>query len=147
MSQIATEPHSTKPYDDLVAWGMQTDAETMLCDADAPHQVADEQEAIRLCRSLACPVLVIAGDQDKIVPPERARRIAELTSAELLVIEGGGHAPHVRYPVVANHAIRNFVDGPRKQARWPARTAALLCAVDLLADCSATSSGTWPSPR
>jgi len=26
MSQIATEPHSTKPYDDLVEWGMQTDA-------------------------------------------------------------------------------------------------------------------------
>ena len=38
MSQITTEPHSTKPYDDLVEWGMQTDAETMLCDADAPHR-------------------------------------------------------------------------------------------------------------
>jgi pimeloyl-ACP methyl ester carboxylesterase/UDP:flavonoid glycosyltransferase YjiC (YdhE family) len=122
MSQITTEPHSTKPYDDLVEWGMQTDAETMLCDADAPQQVADEHEAIRLCRSLACPVLVIGGEQDKIVPPERTRRIAELTSAELLVIEGGGHAPHVRYPVAVNHAIRNFVDGmvhrQRKQAVW-----------------------------
>src|SRR5580704_15994261 len=124
MSQIATEPHSTKPHDDLVEWGMQTDAETMLCDADAPQQVADEQEATRLCRSLACPVLVVGGDQDKIVPPGRTRRIAELTGAELLVIEGGGHAPHVRYPVAVNHAIRNFVDGmvrrQRKQAVWPA---------------------------
>ncbi|HEY6312173.1 MAG TPA: alpha/beta fold hydrolase [Streptosporangiaceae bacterium] len=124
MSQITTEPHSTKPYDDLVEWGMQTDAETMLRDADAPQQVADEQEAIRLCRSLACPVLVIGGDQDKIVPPERARRIAELTSAELLVIEGGGHAPHVRYPVAVNHVFRDFVDRvvhrPRKQATWQA---------------------------
>jgi pimeloyl-ACP methyl ester carboxylesterase/UDP:flavonoid glycosyltransferase YjiC (YdhE family) len=124
MSQITSEPHSTKPYDDLVEWGLQTDAETMLCDADAPQQVADEQDAIRLCRSLACPVLVIGGDQDKIVPPERARRIAELTSAGLLVIEGGGHAPHVRYPVAVNHAIRNFVDGivprPRRQTVWPA---------------------------
>jgi len=42
MSQVATEPHSTKPYDDLVEWGMQTDAETMLCDADAPQQIAVE---------------------------------------------------------------------------------------------------------
>jgi hypothetical protein len=42
MSQVTTEPHSTKPYDDLVGWGMQTNAETMLCDADAPQQVADE---------------------------------------------------------------------------------------------------------
>jgi hypothetical protein len=38
MSQITTEPHSTKPYDDLVGWGMQTDVETMLCDADAPSR-------------------------------------------------------------------------------------------------------------
>jgi pimeloyl-ACP methyl ester carboxylesterase/UDP:flavonoid glycosyltransferase YjiC (YdhE family) len=124
MSQIATEPHSTKAYDDLVEWGMQTDAATMLCDADAPNQIADEQGAVRLCRALTCPVLVIGGDQDKIVPPERARRIAELTGAELLVIEGGGHAPHVRYPVVVNHAIRAFVDGlvPRRPTptRWQA---------------------------
>jgi pimeloyl-ACP methyl ester carboxylesterase/UDP:flavonoid glycosyltransferase YjiC (YdhE family) len=124
MSQIATEPHSTKPYDDLVEWGMQTDAATMLCDADAPRQIADEREAVRLCRSLACPVLVIGGDQDKIVPPERTRRIAELTGAELLVIEGGGHAPHVRYPVAVNHAIRDFADRlvprPRRQAAWQA---------------------------
>jgi pimeloyl-ACP methyl ester carboxylesterase/UDP:flavonoid glycosyltransferase YjiC (YdhE family) len=121
MSQVATDPHSTKAFDDLVEWGMQTDAETMLCDADAPH-ISDEKEVVRLCRALACPVLVIGGDQDKIVPPERARRIAELTGAELLVIEGGGHAPHVRYPVAVNHAIRDFVDGVArrapKQATW-----------------------------
>ena len=124
MSQITSDPHSTKAYDDLVEWGMQTDAETMLCDADAPQQIADEREAVRLCRSLACPVLVIGGDQDQIVPPQRARRIAELTSAELLVIEGGGHAPHVRYPVAVNHAIRDFADRlvsrPRTQAAWQA---------------------------
>ena len=123
MSQIASEPHSTKAYDDLVEWGMQTDAETMLCDADAPH-ISDEREAVRLCRSLDCPVLVIGGDQDKIVPPERMRRIAELTNAELLVIEGGGHAPHVRYPVAVNHAIRDFAGRvaprPRQPATWPA---------------------------
>ncbi len=124
MSQITTEPHSTKPYDDLVEWGMQTDAETMLCDADAPQQITDEAEAARLCRELACPVLVIGGDQDKIVPPERARRIAELTNAGLLLIEGGGHAPHVRYPVAVNHAIRDFVDRwvppPPKRTAWRA---------------------------
>jgi pimeloyl-ACP methyl ester carboxylesterase/UDP:flavonoid glycosyltransferase YjiC (YdhE family) len=124
MSQIATEPHSTKPYDDLVEWGLQTDADTMLCDADAPHQIADEAEAAQLCHALTCPVLVIGGDRDKIVPPERARRIAELTSAELLVIEGGGHAPHVRYPVAVNHVIRDFANGlvprRRKQAPWQA---------------------------
>jgi pimeloyl-ACP methyl ester carboxylesterase/UDP:flavonoid glycosyltransferase YjiC (YdhE family) len=124
MSQIATEPHSTKTYDDLVEWGMQTDAATMLCDADAPREIADEAEAARLCGSLTCPVLVIGGDQDKIVPPERTRRIAELTNAELLVVRGGGHAPHVRYPVAVNHAIRAFADrvvpGRQRHAPWQA---------------------------
>src|SRR5579859_1905426 len=122
MSQIACEPHSTKPYDDLVEWGMQTDAGTMLCDADAPDRLVDETEAAALCRALACPVLVIGGDHDRIVPPARARRIAELTRAGLLVIEGGGHAPHVRFPVAVNHAIRDFVDRvtprPPKTAVW-----------------------------
>jgi pimeloyl-ACP methyl ester carboxylesterase/UDP:flavonoid glycosyltransferase YjiC (YdhE family) len=122
MSQIATEPHSTKPYDDLVEWGMQTDAETMLCDADSPRQIPDEAEAVRLCRSLTCPVLVIGGDQDKIVPPARTQRIAELSGADLLVIHGGGHAPHVRFPVSVNHAIRHFVDRlvyrPQKRTAW-----------------------------
>ncbi|HEX9063744.1 MAG TPA: alpha/beta fold hydrolase [Streptosporangiaceae bacterium] len=124
MSQIAIEPHSTKAYDDLVEWGMQTDAETMLYDADAPQRITDEAEASRLCRALTCPVLVIGGDQDKIVPPDRVRRIAELTSAELLVVEGGGHAPHVRYPVVVNHTIRDFalrlVPRRRQPAAWQA---------------------------
>jgi pimeloyl-ACP methyl ester carboxylesterase/UDP:flavonoid glycosyltransferase YjiC (YdhE family) len=124
MSQIACEPHSTKVHDDLVEWGMQTDAETMLCDADAPQQIADEATATQLCRSLTCPVLVIGGDQDKIVPPERVRRIAGLTGADLLVIEGGGHAPHVRFPVAVNHAIRDFADQlvPRrgKRTAWQA---------------------------
>jgi pimeloyl-ACP methyl ester carboxylesterase/UDP:flavonoid glycosyltransferase YjiC (YdhE family) len=123
MSQIASEPHSTKPFDDLTEWGMQTDAETMLCDADAPQRLEDEAATVELCRSLACPVLVIGGDQDKIVPPGRARRIAELTRADLLVIQGGGHAPHVRFPVAVNHAIRDFVDRvvprPRKTS-WQA---------------------------
>lgn len=124
MSQIACEPHSTKVHDDLVEWGMQTDAETMLCDADAPQHIADEATATQLCRSLTCPVLVIGGDQDKIVPPERTRRIAGLTGADLLVIEGGGHAPHVRYPVAVNHAIRDFADRlvprDRKRTVWQA---------------------------
>jgi pimeloyl-ACP methyl ester carboxylesterase/UDP:flavonoid glycosyltransferase YjiC (YdhE family) len=124
MSQIATEPHSTKPYEDLVEWGMQTDAEIMLCDADAPRQIADEKQAVQLCRALNCPVLVIGGDQDRIVPHERTRLIAELTAAELLVIEGGGHAPHVRYPVVVNHAIRDFADRlerrPPRPVSWQA---------------------------
>ncbi len=125
MSQVVPEAHSTKVYDDLVEWGLQTDAGTMLCEAvaDAERGPRDEEEAVGLCRSLSCPVLVITGDHDRIAPTEYAHRIAELTGCDLLVVAGAGHAPHARFPVVVNHAIRDFVDRvvprPRKQAVWP----------------------------
>lgn len=109
-SNVASEPHSTKLYDDLMGWGRQTDASTMLCTIDAPELFSDVAEVEDILRKLTCPVLAIAGDQDRIVPTERTHRLAELTDAELLIIEGGGHAVHARYPVVVNRAIKDFVD-------------------------------------
>jgi predicted glycosyltransferase len=38
----------------------------------------------------------------------RSEAIAELTGAELVVIEGGGHVPLARDPVKVNHLIRDF---------------------------------------
>lgn len=37
------------------------------------------------------PVLVVAGDRDRIVPLELSRRVATAIDADLLVIEGAGH--------------------------------------------------------
>jgi pimeloyl-ACP methyl ester carboxylesterase/UDP:flavonoid glycosyltransferase YjiC (YdhE family) len=117
--QVASDPHSTKLHDDLRGYGLQTDAATMLCDADARRFPYDAEQSAQLCRDLTCPVLVVCGDGDRIVPPERGRLVAELTGGTLLEIHGSGHAPHARYPVVVNHAIREFVD--RLTAR-PKRT-------------------------
>jgi hypothetical protein len=66
---------------------------------------------------------VVTGDQDRITPTEYAHRIAELTGGDLLVVADAGHAPHARFPVVVNHAIRDFTDRlvPRpRQATWQA---------------------------
>jgi pimeloyl-ACP methyl ester carboxylesterase/UDP:flavonoid glycosyltransferase YjiC (YdhE family) len=125
MSQVVPEAHSTKVYDDLVEWGLQTDADTMLCEAVADDERGprDDKEAVELCRSLSCPVLVVTGDQDRITPTEYAHRIAELTGGDLLAVVGAGHAPHARFPVVVNHAIRDFTDRlvPRpSQTTWQA---------------------------
>jgi len=120
-ANVANEPHSTKIREDLVGWGLQTDPQTLICtiDADDPFQdLAFAEDAIR---ALTCPVLTITGDQDQIVPTERSRRFAELCDAELLVVDGGGHSPQTRYPVVINHAIKSFVDrvSPRPAAtQW-----------------------------
>lgn len=124
-SQVASDPHSTKVFDDLVGWGLQTDAPTMLCTVDAPSRLDDVQAAEAAITALRCPVLAITGDDDHIVPTQRAHRLVDLCGGDLLVIEGGGHSVQARYPVRVNLAIRAFVDRvvpprPRRQAWTPA---------------------------
>jgi pimeloyl-ACP methyl ester carboxylesterase/UDP:flavonoid glycosyltransferase YjiC (YdhE family) len=109
-SQALHEPHSTKVFDDLVGWGLETNARTMLCTVDAPSTWPSRAAEEDACRNLSCPVLVIVGDHDGIVADGPSHRLAELTGGDLLVIEGGGHTVMARHPVVVNLAIRDFVD-------------------------------------
>ena len=45
------------------------------------------------------PVLVITGDDDRIVPPEASEKIAdEISHAELVVISNAGHLPQEETP-------------------------------------------------
>jgi pimeloyl-ACP methyl ester carboxylesterase/UDP:flavonoid glycosyltransferase YjiC (YdhE family) len=124
-ARMTTEAHSTKVYDDAVSWGKETDARTMLTEAAAdagPVGAATLERREQMCRDLGIPVLAICGDRDEIVPPDNTRRFAELTGADLLVIEGAGHVPHARHPVVVNQAVRAFVDRvvppPPRRTPW-----------------------------
>jgi pimeloyl-ACP methyl ester carboxylesterase/UDP:flavonoid glycosyltransferase YjiC (YdhE family) len=120
MSNVASEPHSTKLYDDLVGWGLQTDADTILCtiDArDAGEDPYDVEMATAGFKALRRPTLTIVGDQDRIVSPQVGVHVAELTGGDLLLLEDGGHAVQARHPVVVNHAIRDFVHRIRRPRR------------------------------
>jgi pimeloyl-ACP methyl ester carboxylesterase len=97
VSTIFTEPHSTKPIEDGVGWGLETDAETMIATMDAPELTPEEAQ--ELCRRVRCPVLVIYGEHDAITSVSRGAAFAEQTGGELVVLEGSGHAPHIRDPV------------------------------------------------
>jgi predicted glycosyltransferase len=44
--------------------------------------------------------------------------MAEQTGGDLVVLEGSGHAPHIRDPVKVNLLLRDFVVPPRSAARW-----------------------------
>ena len=122
IGKIATEPHSTRVVEEGITWGLQTDGPTMVRSEDAARSAHTRtlEQRQELCRSLTCPVLVICGDRDEIVPAARSVRAAELAGADLLVIEGAGHMPHLRHPVVTNHAIRRFVE--RVSPRAPRAT-------------------------
>ena len=54
-------------------------------------------------------MLLVHGTADRCQPIERAHRLAELTSAPLVVVEGAGHMIPGRHPVLANLLIRDFV--------------------------------------
>ncbi|MGH9166774.1 MAG: alpha/beta fold hydrolase [Acidimicrobiia bacterium] len=121
-----TEPHSTKPIEDCVGWGLETTGELLGTDANAP--TPDPETFSEWARRAACPVLVIQGDEDALIPHERGRLLAELTGGTLATIEGGGHIPDARDPVKVNLLIRDFVELlppspalPRKRGRGAAR--------------------------
>jgi len=56
------------------------------------------------------PVLVITGDDDRIVPTEQSVRLAgELPNAELVVIPACGHVPHEECPAPVLEAMASFL--------------------------------------
>ena len=111
MSKMFTEPHSTKPIEDCIGWALETDAETLIATQEGPGLTPEEARA--LSRLVRCPVLVIHGENDAIASVTRGAAFAEQTGGELVVLEGSGHAPHVRDPVKVNLLLRQFVAPPR----------------------------------
>jgi pimeloyl-ACP methyl ester carboxylesterase/predicted glycosyltransferase len=109
MSQVFTEPHSTKPLEDGVAWGLDTTAETLLLTVPAVAEPA-AADAEAVCRQVRCPVLIVHGDQDGIVPYDIGVALARWTGGQMVTIHGGGHAPTLRDPVQVNLLIRNFAE-------------------------------------
>jgi pimeloyl-ACP methyl ester carboxylesterase/predicted glycosyltransferase len=121
IGELFSEPHSTKQREDAVGWAMETSPETVLAYEDAPPGSSSKEDTEQLLRRVRCPVLAIHGDQDRCLPLSWSERIAELTGADLLVIEGAGHCPHGREPVVVNHAIRDFANRFRQEPAPPRR--------------------------
>src|ERR1700677_4316219 len=114
-AQMFNEPHSTKPTEDCVGWGLETTAETLIAtEVDG----LDQKTARELCGRVRCPVLVIQGTADAITGPGRGIALAEATGGDLVLLEGSGHGPHVRDPVRVNLLLRDFAVPPRPRPRW-----------------------------
>jgi pimeloyl-ACP methyl ester carboxylesterase/predicted glycosyltransferase len=114
-SQMFTEPHSTKQIEDCVGWGLETAPATLVATRLAINM--GEEETRALCARVRCPVLVVQGTEDAITGPSRGIALAEETGGSLVLIEGSGHAPHVRDPVKINLLLRDFV-APPSPTRW-----------------------------
>jgi pimeloyl-ACP methyl ester carboxylesterase len=101
-TQVVHEAHSTKLMEDLLSWSATTDGETLVRAeiARTPPSALEEQ-----CASVACPVVVVHGTEDHIIPYEHGVRLAELTGGRLVTFEGSGHVPHARDPVAVNRLL------------------------------------------
>jgi pimeloyl-ACP methyl ester carboxylesterase len=107
-SQCFPEPHSTKPIEDSVGWGLESSPDVLIAESYAPE--SDEATVRAWCAASRCPVLVVHGSDDRISPVRRGRGLAEATGGALVVLEGAGHIPLARDPVRVNLLLREFVE-------------------------------------
>ncbi len=115
--EMYPEPHSTKQIEDTVAYALDGRVETFLMD-DSPPMVDNEDEIAAVCAQVRCPIVVVMGSLDNCQPFERAVRTAELTGAELVVLERSGHIPMARRPIKVNRMIAEFAGNGA--VSWPA---------------------------
>jgi pimeloyl-ACP methyl ester carboxylesterase/predicted glycosyltransferase len=114
LSTMFPEPHSTKPIEDGVGWGLETTGETLVL-TDVGLEAGEAGEVARRVR---CPVLVVHGERDGMADLSRGIALAEHTGGQLVVLEGSGHAPHLRDPVKVNLLLRDFLKPAPPPRRW-----------------------------
>lgn len=115
-----TEPHSTKQFEDSIAWALETTPETLALTMESPG--LDRDTIDDLMARVHCPLLVTQGDRDELIPGDRGEAFAEATGAELVELVDVGHCPHARHPVRFNDLLHDFAarayGRPAKAAPW-----------------------------
>ncbi len=120
--QCASDPHSTKLFDDLQGWALETTGQIInYTGTNAPSFDAAEIEVA--VRAISCPTLIIHGTGDRVIAHESGAILQKMIrGAELVTLDGAGHVPMGRYPVKINELIKNFADRvygiQRSQAEW-----------------------------
>ncbi len=116
--QCFSEPHSTKPIEDCVGWGLETSAEDLIRSHNSAG-IGPRERVVEVAGRVRCPVLVIHGDGDRIIPHGAGAELARLTGGRLVTVRGGGHITNARDPVLVNLLLREFVrslPGPAAEA-------------------------------
>ena len=73
--------------------------------------ISERPDSTAQLRTIACPSLVIVGDQDGLTTPADARRIADgIPGARLEVIPEAGHLSNLEAPDSFNRALGSFLE-------------------------------------
>ena len=121
---VFSEPHSTKPAEDGIGWAHQISPDVLIATMYAPKWGESARDLRTAAAAVRCPVLVIHGTDDEVVPVRNGEELAGLLGADLLLIESGGHCPQVRDPSVVNRTIAEFTDRVTPAAQRPPRRTA-----------------------
>jgi pimeloyl-ACP methyl ester carboxylesterase len=114
-SRCFTEPHSTKQIEDCVGWGLEIGAETLALGEYTRGLSGDE--TLSLAARVACPVLVIVGDEDAITGMGPGVALSDaVPHGRLEVLAGAGHVPDARDPVRINLLIHDLVRSLEEEA-------------------------------
>lgn len=77
---------------------------------DQEEMPKDQAEAVELAGSIACPTLIVGGDNDPAFPVRRGLELWErIPDSELLILPRAGHFPHRTMPSVFNEVLLNFL--------------------------------------
>ena len=117
MRMCISAPHSTKAIDDMVAWGHETNPETLMAGRDARGW----RDPLELAPFISCPVLILHGSDDRVIPVECGFQLHQaFPNSRLVIVEQGSHVTTARDPVHANELIHDFLgrELPRKST-WP----------------------------
>jgi pimeloyl-[acyl-carrier protein] methyl ester esterase len=56
------------------------------------------------------PALIIAGERDKLTPPEASQHMAQaMSSAQCIEVKGAAHAPFLSHPEIFEQSVRRFL--------------------------------------
>ena len=110
--RVFTEPHSTKPVEDAIAWALKPGPDVLEAAARQPDSALrrSPEAAAAALASLPCPLLVVQGTNDQLIDHQIGVEAAHLGRGSLLSMAGSGHLPGVRDPVRFNLELRSFID-------------------------------------
>ncbi|PWB50869.1 MAG: alpha/beta hydrolase [Anaerolineales bacterium] len=78
----------------------------------ALHGMRDRPDSTPLLAKITCPVLIVHGADDQLIPVAEAELMSRLIPyAQLVVIPDSGHLPNMEQPQFFNQAVRDYLDG------------------------------------
>ena len=79
--------------------------------AAAQRAMAGRPDSMPTLAAMACPVLVVVGEEDSLIPPAESEKMAKAAKhASLVRVPGAGHLPNIENPEPFNHALVGFLD-------------------------------------